>query len=213
MPTKPTKHIIAYSVVGIGAVTAIYTGFSNYTIGTTGQWFMLDMFDSRTVKPFEEPMMVPPEGSISRTVAFQAPTELGEWSDHNITFGRDDAAAALIVNPIEATPESIAEGERLSDIYCHVCHEAEGMGASPAIGERAPALGVMPLMMMSTYSAGKLFLTIRDGGTLLGPASKMPAYGWAMEDEEIWSLVNYLQNKFGAPPPPAPETANATEEM
>ncbi len=58
-----------------------------------------------------------------------------------------------------------------------------------------------------------MFLTIRDGGTMLGPASKMPGYGWAMEDEEIWSLVNYLQNKFGAPPPVVPETTTATEEM
>lgn len=213
MPTKPTKHIIAYSVIGLGTATALYTGFSNYTIGTTGQWFMLDMVDARTVKPFEAPMMVPPEGALARTVVFQAPTGMGEWSDHNITYGRDDPAAGLLVNPIEATPDSIAQGERLADIYCHVCHLASGLGTAPAISERAPALGVMPLIMMSSYSSGKLFLTIRDGGTMLGPASKMPDYGWAMEDQEIWSLVNYLQNKFGAPPPVVPETTNATEEM
>ena len=191
----------------------LYTGFSNYTIGTTGQFYLLDMVDARTVKAFEQPMMVPPEGALSRSVEFQAPTVLGDWSDHNITYGRDDAEAAFLVNPIEATAESIAEGKRLADIYCHVCHDAAGAGPSSAIAERAPALGVWPISVGAAYSSGKMFLTIRDGGTTLGPASKMPGYGWAMEDEEIWSLVNYLQDKFGAPPQAVRETTNATEEM
>ena len=191
--SKPTKHLIVYSILGIGALTATYQAFTNYTIGTTRQWYLQDMFDARMVKAFEAPMMLPAEGSVAH-------------NDRGFDFSRHTGPTHEINNPVEATEESVAEGARLYDIYCHVCHNAAGAGMGPIMG-KVPASGLAgwPIAgTISTYSDGKLYLTIRDGGDI-----KMPAYGWAMDDDEIWAMVNYLRtlpnSQYVPPAPPAEE--------
>ena len=47
-----------------------------------------------------------------------------------------------------------------------------------------------------------LYLTIRNGGGI------MPAYGWAMNDSEIWSVVGYIRKAMaGGVAPEAPAAA------
>ena len=46
-------HTGAFISAGVVAVTLVYLAFSNYSIGTTRQWWLLDMFDARHVNPQE----------------------------------------------------------------------------------------------------------------------------------------------------------------
>ncbi len=84
---------------------------------------------------------------------------------------------------VEATPEMIAEGERLFNITCVACH---GTGA---LGTRmAPALNNQ-LFLAETPDAA--IAQIIAGGV---PGTMMPAWGGRLTDTDINSIVAYLRS-------------------
>ena len=100
--------------------------------------------------------------------------------------------AAVIQNPIPATPESIAQGEYLYQINCLVCHGAGGLGDGPV----GLLLATAPVDLNDAYTQdqadGQIFFTLTRGrGT-------MPYYRDALTHEERWHVVNYLRSEFGS---------------
>ena len=68
-------------------------------------------------------------------------------------------------------------------------------GRFPGVIAISGAAGVAKLR-----TDGYLYLTIRNGGAV------MPYYGWAMDDAEMWSIVQYVRTLPDAkyvPPAPA----------
>jgi len=107
-----------------------------------------------------------------------------------------NANPRTLMNPVPATPESLATGKRLYDRLCADCHGATGHGDGEkskklaAAGEpKSPDLTDDKWDHGSTE--GEIFVDIRDGlGSTMRGLNGKPGIG----PEEIWHLVNYVRS-------------------
>lgn len=98
------------------------------------------------------------------------------------------ADAAKVKNPVPATPENLAAGEKTYRDNCMLCHGEKGMGDGPG----AKVLKVKPAnftdaKMMSAETDGALFWKITTG--------RGPMVSWKedLSEKERWQLVSYLR--------------------
>jgi mono/diheme cytochrome c family protein len=105
-----------------------------------------------------------------------------------------------LVNPMQDNEATRATGKLMFGTYCAPCH-GDGINLGP-VAKPGRLEGVMPLggpaASTKTRSDGYIYLTVRNGG------DRMPSYGWAMTDEEMWSVVAYVRTLDNAAPTPAP---------
>ncbi len=107
--------------------------------------------------------------------------------------------AMALVNPIQSTPESVERGKYVYEIYCSVCHGADGMAnleTTPVAKRltfrgdqpRQPGEGMTPppLQAVPAYTDGFLFTKIRYGKPQMPGYPQIPA-------EDRWHVVNYLR--------------------
>ena len=96
--------------------------------------------------------------------------------------------AAKLQNPVPATPDSIAAGQRVFQRYCATCHgvNAEG-GSGSDISPPAPDL--TSNVRKHGSSAGETFDVIKNG---VPPDLNMEPWGDRISDADIWNVVNYL---------------------
>jgi mono/diheme cytochrome c family protein len=117
----------------------------------------------------------------------------------NFTQAELDGVAAALVNPVPATPESLARGQVLFERNCAICHGARGLSAE------APILPVFPIMVAYNLAMGGA-LARSDGyiyGMIRVGRGVMPPYGHQVSHFDRWNIVNYvrqLQSTGGAPP-------------
>src|SRR5262245_18971326 len=90
-------------------------------------------------------------------------------------------------NPIAATQESIAAGQKIYSKTCATCHGKTGDADGPAVIE----LNIHPAKLsdpkLATESDGSLFWKITTG------KKPMPAYGKRLSETDRWNLVNYIR--------------------
>jgi mono/diheme cytochrome c family protein len=122
----------------------------------------------------------------------------------------DNEAWAALPNPLSPTPESLAKGEKMFRTYCTPCHgvpDSNGRIANlGTVAQPGRMAGVVGLSgkdgVLKARTDGQVYRAIRMGNAI------MPAYNWAMTDDEMWSTVHYcrtLENsQYVPPPPPAP---------
>lgn len=169
--------------------------------GAFGLPWDVDMADSQSVKGYEQPMRPLPEGVVAQDSVL---TPLGFTP--NFTRGTPEGEA--LKAPFAASEDVLETGERMFGIYCTPCH-GDGVELGPvAAPGRFPGVLKLggPSGILKARSDGYLYLTVRNGGAI------MPYYGWAMSDEEMWSLVHYLRTlPEGAYVPPAPPAAEESE--
>ncbi len=180
MAKPPVVRTAVYAIGGLGLVTGVYLAFSNYTLGTDRQWWLIDMFDAASIKPYEAPMAPLPEGVISRN----------RYVENASRYSPEGRA---LQNPYPTGEAALATGKWSYDVYCAPCHGVDGTGNGPVTDttddkKRFMAPGpALASGMTKLYPDGHLYLTLRNGGAL------MPAYSWAMTDQELWSVVAYLR--------------------
>jgi len=159
----------------------------------------IDMADSQALDAYRLLMKGLPEGVVAQENVL-TPTRFTPRYDRATPEGQ------ALTPPFPATPEVLAEGQRMYGIYCTPCHgDGQNLGTVAQPG-RFP--GVVPLSgpagVAKMRSDGWIFNTIRYGGAV------MPAYGWAMNDHEMWSIVHYVrtlpQSQYRAPTPRPTET-------
>lgn len=159
----------------------------------------IDMADSKALDAYRLLMKGLPEGVVAQENVL-TPTRFTPSLDRNTPEGQ------ALTAPFPATPEVLAEGQRMYGIYCTPCH-GDGQNLGP-VAEPGRFPGVVPLAgpagVAKMRTDGWIYNTIRFGGAV------MPAYGWAMNDHEMWSIVHYLrtmpQSQYRAPTPRATET-------
>lgn len=135
--------------------------------------YMPDMADSPTVKAHED-YLDPPEGSIAKD-AIIYPEEMA-------------VAESEFRNPFPANAENLEVGRRLFNIYCAVCHGADGKGQG-TLTEAYPR-GVVPDITrpdLASRKDGFFFMKITQGGPV------MPKYGHATTRQERWQITLYLR--------------------
>lgn len=85
-------------------------------------------------------------------------------------------------NPLESSPEVIAEGHALFNKLCTVCHGVDG-----AAGDRGPAMAASRRYLRRTDE--ELFLAIQEGI----PGSQMPPMG--LSEDDAWKIVTWIQSE------------------
>lgn len=99
--------------------------------------------------------------------------------------------AAAIKNPVPVSDESLAAGKEAYEGQCIDCHGPSGKNDGKKIAEmkQAEKDRMTPLTdpSVAKQSDGELFWKISTGN------KPMPAGKKLMEDEEIWSIVNYIR--------------------
>jgi mono/diheme cytochrome c family protein len=97
------------------------------------------------------------------------------------------APSAAKKNPIAATQESIAAGQKIYSKTCAMCHGKTGDADGPAVIE----LNIHPAKLsdpqLAGESDGSLFWKITTG------KKPMPAYGKRLSETDRWNLVNYIR--------------------
>lgn len=120
-----------------------------------------------------------------------------------------DSVAPTLTNPLRATPEVLARGERVYANNCAVCHGDGGAGNGPVVDAQtkfpfAPAINGAAT---AGRSDGYLYAVIDVGRNF------MPPYGTRITHLDRWAVVTYLRRLQGAsgdaaqPAPAAPAPA------
>ncbi|MCB9667999.1 MAG: cytochrome c [Alphaproteobacteria bacterium] len=159
----------------------------------------VDMADAQTVKAYEYRMSPLPEGVVPHDSMLN-PTPFVE----NYALGSAEGKA--LINPVPSGAEHLALGKKMYDTYCTPCHgDGQQLGKVSEAGYPGIAILAGGTGRLQKLTDGDLYLTVRNGRGL------MPAYSWAMNDTEMWSLVRHLRTlpngAYVPPPPPAPEEA------
>jgi mono/diheme cytochrome c family protein len=89
-------------------------------------------------------------------------------------------------NPVEADAVSLQEGKAIYKRHCVSCHGKTGKGD----GVKAAQLDVHPgnfAKDLKEQTDGALFYKTAEG------RNQMPSYKKKLQDDEIWSVVNYIR--------------------
>ncbi|MCO4746579.1 MAG: cytochrome c [Proteobacteria bacterium] len=175
-----------------GAVVVGVLAFSTVTFGLPWD---IDMADSQAVKAYEREAAPLPEGVVSQEHVLTPRS----WTPN---YERTSPEGMALTAPFAADEAVLANGQRMYEVYCTPCHGADGINPGP-VGQPGRFPGVLPLLgpngQVAKRTDGFIYLTVRNGGAV------MPYYGWAMTDDEMWSLVHYLRSQpDGKYTPPAP---------
>ena len=118
---------------------------------------------------------------------------LAEETTADGMLGDPASEAPALVNPVEASSESLARGGDLYGRYCAKCHGADGNGTGPSThGINADPRKLWVWGSAGDAADGYLFSIISNGRT------DMPPWGLVLSETERWDLVNYVKT-FKAP--------------
>ena len=133
-----------------------------------------NMYDNPAFRPQEEPVRLPPAGSV--------PTK---GLEHTPKPGTPEAAA--LKNPEKVTDFSLLTGKELFGIYCTPCHGASGKGDGPVAKKFVPTpADISATGHGSHHPEGDLFAVVTHG------VNGMPPFRSDLTAKERWLVVAYL---------------------
>lgn len=99
------------------------------------------------------------------------------------------ADAGKLVNPVKATPESIALGKKVYGTDCEMCHGKEGAGDGDLAADMKLKLrDFRDATAMKDLTDGQMFNAIMNGkGQMSGEEGRMSA-------TQVWNVVNYVRS-------------------
>ena len=133
-----------------------------------------NMYDNPAFRPQEEPVRLPPAGSV--------PTK---GLDHTPLPGTPEAVA--LKNPEKATDFSLLKGKELFGIYCTPCHGASGKGDGPVAKKFVPTPVDISGTGFGMAPEGMLFSILTHG------MGGMPSFRSDLTAKERWLVVGYLK--------------------
>ena len=98
------------------------------------------------------------------------------------------ASAAAVKNPYSVDEMSRTQGRELFVQQCVTCHGASGKGDGPASAFLGKPLPDFTKEKFQKQTEGELFWKVSNGN------APMPTFGEALEDKQLWEVVNYLRN-------------------
>lgn len=134
-----------------------------------------DMYDNPAFRPQEEPVRLPPEGSIPTKGAERVPLP-------------GTPAATALGNPERITDSTRAKGKELYGIHCSPCHGLSGKGDGRVAGKLVPTpADISTGTGKGRAPAGELFAVLTHG------KNGMPAFRYDLTARERWLVVAYLE--------------------
>lgn len=182
----------AAKVAGLTALVALSS-----TVAFGLPWD-IDMADSQSVKAYEKEMIPVPSDSVPQAHVLTPAPKVP-----NVALG--SAAMNTLKSPLEVNDANTELGKKMYDTYCTPCH-GSGTELGPVSKNGYPGIAMLAGSggRLKAIPDGRLYVTIRNGYGL------MPAYGWAMNDTEMWALVQFARtlptSKYVPPAPKAEET-------
>ncbi len=134
-----------------------------------------NMYDNPAFRPQEEPVRLPPAGSV--------PTK---GLEHTPKPGSPEAAA--LANPEKVTDFSLLTGKELFGIYCTPCHGASGKGDGLVAKKFVPTpADISATGHGSHHPEGELFAVVTHG------KNGMPSLRSDLTARERWLVVGYVK--------------------
>jgi cytochrome c553 len=134
----------------------------------------IDMYRGPEVQPYAEEPRVTPADTLP-VHGGEPPMSL-------------EQATIKMHNPLQQSPENLAEGRDQFNTYCAPCHGESGQGNGPV----AHLLGKPPKNLVTGTSKdlpdGYLYGAIRDG------ILSMPSYAEEMPVEQRWQVIMYIRS-------------------
>jgi mono/diheme cytochrome c family protein len=130
-----------------------------------------DMIEQPSFRPQEDPLPLA-KGSIPLG-GREAPMTVEE-------------AEARLRNPVPATADSLAKGEKLFGVYCFPCHGRSGQGDGPVASKMTKPANLTDSKYIKRKD-GFFYEVIRSGSGL------MPPYYEDVSPKERWCVVNYIR--------------------
>lgn len=169
-----------------------------------GDSYTTDMMYSRAYEPYAlNPVMkdsvgaiLPPDGTVPYTgnpIAGSYDGEMGDLSlpyEYAMTDSDYTRAGNELVNPLMASAENIAEGQRLFTNMCAICHGASGNGQGTIVAN-GKYKAVPPSYFAEGYidmPDGKMFHSITYGKNAMG------SYAYALNKKERWQIILYINS-------------------
>lgn len=185
------------SVLGI-ATSILFINACSAGGDNPGYEYAPNMYNSFGYEPLtqleEEPNTINPNGMNMRLPAH------GTVARGQVSYSKYDlpksnegyAASAAFTNPLPATAENIADGNRLYNINCTPCHGDKGLGDGTIVKDgKYPPPPSYDSDRIKTTPDGQMFYSIRYGKNLMG------AYGTVLSPEQIWKVVHYIRTVSG----------------
>jgi mono/diheme cytochrome c family protein len=89
-------------------------------------------------------------------------------------------------------PANASRGERLYYAYCVECHGRDGRGSWRAALFLLRPGSLADADRMAVHTDQYLFDVVKHGGAPVGRPG-MPAFGYHLSDDDIWTLVAYIR--------------------
>jgi mono/diheme cytochrome c family protein len=104
-----------------------------------------------------------------------------------------DSAGTMLSIPSGLTEADRAEGQRLYEIYCAVCHGKGGEGngsivENPKIVNPFPPPPSYFSEQLINLPAGKMYHSIHYGKNLMG------SYTSALDEKQVWKIIDYVKS-------------------
>jgi cytochrome c5 len=139
-----------------------------------------EFFNSNINNPNRMNMREPVANTVPRSKDGSLPYRLKQF---------ELEAAALNENPVELTPQVLAEGKVLYSQYCSACHGQGGEGD----GKAGEVIGGVANLKGGAYinlPEGHIFHVVMKG------KGRMGAHGSQIPQERIWKIVHYVKQEI-----------------
>ncbi len=136
-----------------------------------------DSFAANPNTPDGKTLQAPPDGTLPR--GFR-PYHYGNTPEEAVRAGRE------LKNPLPATVENRACGQKVFETFCLVCHGSAGKGDGPLI-PKFPNPPSFTSKTVRNYPEGRIFHVVTKGSGM------MASYASQISPEDRWKLVQYVQ--------------------
>lgn len=178
-------------VIIIAATVWLVMGSCDRTRSSTGWDYMPDMYysnayESYTPNPnFEDnlTMRSPVKGSIPRDMI---PFDYEKSDEDRVAAGEE------LVNPLEASKENLARGEKAYGIFCLSCHgsKGDGMGLLYTSGRYPYPPASLIEDWVKELKDGSIYHSITVGYGIMG------AHGGMIPPGERWAIIHYIRENL-----------------
>jgi mono/diheme cytochrome c family protein len=95
----------------------------------------------------------------------------------------------------KTSAEDVAEGKKIFDAQCALCHGEKGDGDSPA-GKALtpPAANFTDAKLQDAMKDDYMFWRIREGGAAMGYTGMTPFNADTLKDDQVWQVISYIRS-------------------